>query len=68
MIRKRIKENGIRKKETIYKQCTCNNCSNQATKYLNVKLLRKIGYFCQSCAAELIEKGLADEVEERRNY
>ena len=55
-----------RKEEIICKQCACNNCSNLATKYLNVKLLRKRGYFCHSCAADLIDKELADEVQEHR--
>jgi transposase-like protein len=53
-----------RKEEIICKQCACNNCSNKATKYLNIKLVRKRGYFCHSCASDLLEKGLADEVEE----
>jgi hypothetical protein len=55
-----------RKEEIICKQCACNNCSNQATIYLNVKLLRKRGYFCRSCAADLTRKGLAEHVDEEQ--
>jgi hypothetical protein len=42
--------------------CACRNCPNEATIYLKIKFVQKIGTFCKICAIDLKEQGIAEEV------
>ena len=44
-----------------FKECAGKNCQNPATTRLQVKFIKKIGYFCKSCTLELKALGLVDE-------
>ena len=44
-----------------FKECAGKNCKNSATAQLQVKFIKKIGYFCESCTLELKALGLIDE-------
>ena len=42
--------------------CACKNCPNEAKIYLKIKFLHKVGQFCNICAVDLKEHGIAEEV------
>lgn len=51
------------------KDCACKGCKNNGTIALRIQYIRKIGYFCDICAHDLLQSGLAEEkkTEEVRN-
>lgn len=42
--------------------CACRNCPNDATIYLKISFVNKTGIFCKSCAVDLKDQGIAEEV------
>jgi len=42
-----------------YKQCAGNGCSNSGRILLEIRYIKKQGYFCNSCAEDLLQNGLA---------
>ena len=43
--------------------CACKNCPNEAKICLKIKFVHKVGQFCNICAVDLKEHGIAEEVE-----
>jgi hypothetical protein len=41
--------------------CACRNCPNEATKYLKIKFVHKIGQFCENCSVNLKRDGIVEE-------
>jgi len=41
------------------KVCAGNGCKNNATILLKIEYIRKTGYFCNTCARDLLQLGLA---------
>jgi len=41
------------------KVCAGNGCKNNGTILLKIEYIRKTGYFCNTCAHDLLESGLA---------
>jgi hypothetical protein len=41
--------------------CSCRNCDRKPTTRLRIKYLRKVGQFCEPCAADLMKAGLVEE-------
>jgi hypothetical protein len=44
------------------KLCACRNCTNEAKMYLKIKFVNKVGQFCNICAVDLKNHGIAEEV------
>ena len=42
--------------------CAGSGCHNTGKIALEIKYLKKIGFFCKSCKEDLVKGGLADEV------
>jgi hypothetical protein len=42
-----------------YKQCAGNGCSKAARILLEIRYIKKQGYFCDSCAEDLLQNELA---------
>jgi hypothetical protein len=42
-----------------YKQCAGNGCSNSGRILLEISYIKKQGYFCDSCAEDLLQNELA---------
>lgn len=47
--------------------CAGKDCNNRAVTQIVIKFVHKSGWFCDSCAAELIELGLNDLEDTRLN-
>ena len=43
-------------------KCTCHNCNNEASVFLEVSRPPKSGYFCEMCSTDLKIHGIAEEV------
>ncbi|MGH9974762.1 MAG: hypothetical protein ACRD8Z_02855 [Nitrososphaeraceae archaeon] len=41
--------------------CSCRNCDRKPTTSLKIKYLRKIGQFCELCAADLMKADLVEQ-------
>jgi hypothetical protein len=41
--------------------CSGRDCTRKPTKILKVKYIKKIGNFCEACAADLLKAGLIEE-------
>jgi hypothetical protein len=41
--------------------CSCINCKNKATKFLQIVSIPSFGYFCDRCASDLKWHGIAVE-------
>ena len=41
--------------------CSGRNCDRKSTTSLRIKYLRKVGQFCEICAADLMKAGLVEE-------
>ena len=46
-----------------FKRCDARDCNQKSIKHLKIKYIKKIGSFCEKCAADLLECGLAEDVE-----
>jgi len=46
-----------------FKRCDARDCNQKSIKYLRIKYIKKIGSFCEKCAADLWKCGLAENVE-----
>ena len=42
-----------------YKQCAGNGCLNPGTVLLEIRYIKKQGYFCTACAEDLLQSELA---------
>jgi hypothetical protein len=42
-----------------YKDCAGKDCKHKGTTLLRIKYLQKKGYFCDSCAADLLQSEIA---------
>ena len=42
-----------------YKDCAGKDCKHKGRTLLKINFLNKKGYFCDSCAADLIQSGIA---------
>jgi hypothetical protein len=42
-----------------YKQCAGNGCSHSGGILLSIRYIKKQGYFCSSCAEDLLQNDLA---------
>ena len=42
-----------------YKQCAGNDCPNPGRILLEIRYIKKQGYFCNTCAEDLLQSGLA---------
>jgi hypothetical protein len=42
-----------------YKDCAGKDCKYKGTTLLRINYLKKNGYFCDSCAADLLQSGIA---------
>jgi hypothetical protein len=45
-----------------YKECAGMGCRNRAICQLEVRYIKKIGWFCDNCKGSLIADGLANEI------
>jgi hypothetical protein len=41
--------------------CSGRNCARKPTTILQIKYLKKVGQFCEMCAADLTKAGLVEE-------
>lgn len=48
-------------KQYLEEQCCGKGCIRSPTKVLKIRYVGKIGRFCESCAADLLNAGLIDE-------
>jgi hypothetical protein len=42
------------------KHCAGNGCKNNGTIALRIQYIRKTGYFCNTCAHDLLQSGLVE--------
>ena len=42
-----------------YKRCSGKDCKRKGRTLLRINFLKKNGYFCDSCAADLLQSGIA---------
>jgi hypothetical protein len=42
-----------------FKKCAGKGCKNNGTILLKIEYIRKTGYFCNTCAHDLLQSGLA---------
>ena len=42
--------------------CSGRGCNRKPIKYLKINFIYKIGKFCETCAADLLHLGLAEEI------
>ena len=47
-----------------FKGCDGRGCNEKPIKYLRIKYVKKIGSFCDRCANDLLESGLAEDIGE----
>jgi hypothetical protein len=41
--------------------CSGRDCARKPTKILKIKYIKKVGDFCEGCAADLLKAGLVEE-------
>jgi hypothetical protein len=46
-------------KQTGIEDCAGKNCHKKGTKLLEIRFIKKSGFFCDSCSFELLELGIA---------
>jgi len=59
----------IIRSEDIFKECACKNCSNPASRLMEINYVYMKGYFCDTCAIDISFHGLGHEIlREQEDY
>lgn len=54
--------------EQQYKHCAGKNCQNAGLIELEIRYVKKTGFFCNFCTKELIELGIASKIEVKKDH